>query len=471
MGDLMFYGRKEELAILEEKYKSNKPEFVVIYGRRRVGKTELLNKFSEDKRRIFYTSKECTDIEQKDLFIKEISKSYTISKYLSKLNSWGEIFSEIGNIVSKEKILLIIDEFPYMAKASKSLMSFLQEEWDHNLSKKNIYLILCGSSMSFMEEQVLGAKNPLYGRATSIYKVEELNLYEVKKAFKKFSFIDIIKTYGVLGGVPYYINQIDENISFDENIVNNIINKNKILYNEVENLLRQEFREPAVYYSIIEAVAMGATKLNDIYNRTFIEKGKLSTYLIRLIELNIVKREYSIDTKTKSKSKKSRGLYKLDNNYFKFYFRYIYPYISEIEKGQHPEVFESIIKNSLNHYLGDVFEDVCIEYLISKNKRKELPVKFLKIGRWWAKNEEIDIVAFLNNNYIFAECKWKNEKVSIDVLSELIRKSSLVVNQDGINKYYYIFSKSGFKDNLIKEKNKRNDLVLVDIKELELTSP
>ncbi len=211
---------------------------------------------------------------------------------------------------------------------------------------------------------------------------------------------------------------------------------------------------------------MGETKTNGIYNRTLIDKGKLSTYLKRLMDLNIVKREFSIDTKARNKAKASMGLYKLDNNYFKFYFRYIYPYISEIEKGEHSEGYESVVENSLNHYLGHIFEDICIEYVIIKNKRRELPVRFLKIGRWWNKNEEIDIVAYLNSDYIFAECKWRNEKAGSEVLSELEKRTEYVVNKDDFNKYYFIFSKSGFKENLINESKSRNDVILMDINKM-----
>lgn len=469
----MFYGRKEELNFLEDRYKTNKGEFIVLYGRRRIGKTELLREFSKNKPHFFYVCKESTDKEQLRLFSKKILKETPMGNYIDSFSSWEDSFEFLKDFQITERKLVIIDEFPYMVNNNRSIPSILQNIWDETLKDENIMLILCGSSMSFIEKEILSEKNPLYGRATGIYKLKEMDIYTSVHFFeeplnknRKLADEDKILRYAILGGVPHYLKQFDNRLSTEENIKKYILTKGSILYNEVEFLMKQELRETSVYYTIIEAIALGNTKLNDIYTKTQIGKAKISVYLKNLMNLNIIEREFPVTYSIKKRSNSQGGIYKLKNNYFKFYFRFVYPNISELEEADVAGVYDFMVAPFLNEYTSFVFEDVCIQYMRKLNKKKALPFRYSKIGRWWKKQVEIDILAMDQyGNGIFGECKWKNSKIARKDLEEL-KEKSISVETFFENKYYYLFSKSGFSDELLKLAEVDKSIKLIGLEDL-----
>lgn len=457
----MFIGREKELKFLEEKYNSKKAELIVLYGRRRVGKTETLKEFCKNKEHIFYSCKECTDEEQlKSISQIVLKKDIPASKYIQSFDNWEVLFKSILDLKTDKKKLLIIDEFPYIVKGNREIPSILQNLWDNILKNENVMIILCGSSMSFIEKEILAEKNPLYGRATGIYKMMQMDFYDAINFFPNYSFEDKIYAYSILGGIPHYLKEFDDNKTIKQNIEDNILTKGCILYNEVEFLLHQELRETTMYNTIIEAIALGNTKLNDIYLKTNIEKTKIVVYLKNLIELEIVEREFSIDDGVKEKANVQRGLYKLTDNYFKFWYAYVFPNLSTLEFGDTEGVYEIYIKESLNHFSSSTFEDICIQYLMKNNMKRKLPFIFEKIGRWWDSKNEIDILASDSNNIILGECKFKSSAVSISDFKRLKEKYN--TNK---NVFYYIFSKSGF-DNSFKDMQRKADLKLVELSDL-----
>ena len=273
----MFIGREQELTFLNESYNSNHAEMVVVYGRRRVGKTELITKFCEDKPNIFYAAKECSDGVQLQSFSKAIvSYAPEQFKFVDNFRDWEQAFSALTDIKTDKKLVVVIDEFPYMVRNNKSIPSILQNLWDHMLKNTNIMLILSGSSMSFIEDEILGYKNPLYGRTTGIYKLEPLPYTDAIKFFPNYSDEDKVIAYAILGGIPHYLQQFDPQKTVEENIKNTILRRGSILYNEVEFLLHEELREPSTYNTVIEAVALGNTEYNAILSKTLIEQRTLS---------------------------------------------------------------------------------------------------------------------------------------------------------------------------------------------------
>lgn len=462
----MFYGREGELDFLEEKYLEENGQLIVIYGRRRIGKTEILRQFCRGKGHIFYVCRESTDTEQIRLFSKKLLKHSPMKNYIQEFKDWEDAFGFVKELPIKEKKVLVIDEFPYMVQNNKSIPSILQNLWDEILRNENVMIILCGSSMSFMEKEILSEKNPLYGRTTGIYKVLELDFFTSTEFFREVSNEEKVNRYAILGGVPHYLKQFNHNLSTEENIKKNILRKGSVLYNEVEFLMKQELRETSTYYTIIEAIALGNTRLNDIYTKTLIDKSKINVYLKNLIDLNIIQKEYPITTKLKEKANAHSGIYKLKDNYFKFYFRFIFPNISELEEGDIDGVYEYMIKPHLNIYTSFVFEDVCIQYMRKKNKARKLPFRFSKIGRWWNKQIEVDLVAVdQNGNMILGECKWKDSKIGIKELNRL-KEKALFVNDKIENRYYYLFSKSGFSDGLIEIAKVDESVKLVGLREI-----
>lgn len=445
----MFVGREAELEYLNKKYNGTNAEMVVLYGRRRIGKTELIREFLKDKDFVFYAASEVDDYEQLKRFSKIIKDKMGLENIDVSFDSWDDLFKSIKKIKVKDKLVVAIDEFPYMVNGNKAIPSLIQNLWDHELKDLNVFFIFTGSSVGIMLDDILGSNNPLYGRITGSYKLDELSIWDLKSFFPDYSQEDIITTYSILGGVPQYLLCFDPGLSVEDNIKGNILEKGVFLYDEVQMLMKQELREATTYFTILEAIAMGNTKLNQIHQMTQIEKTKITTYLGRLIHMDLVEREHPVTEKLKKKVNVQSGLYQLKNNYFRFYFRYLFPSNSLLELKAVEGVYNNIIKNDLNVHVSQVFEKICIDYVMQRNIAGKLPVFAMNCGRWWHKQEEIDIVAFDSaNRYVFGECKWRNEKVSVKILEDLKAKINRNFSKAETAKIF-LFSKSGFDDRLI----------------------
>lgn len=287
----MFIGREAELQFLESQYRSTGGKLVVLYGRRRVGKTETLRQFCEGKPHVYYACQESPDRMQLRAFSQKLLKEkIQASAYIQEFDEWEKAFWAILELPYKDqKKLVVIDEFPYMCRNNPGIPSILQNLWDEVLKDSDVMIVLCGSAMSFTEKDLLAEKNPIYGRATDIYKMTEMGFYDAIRFFPDYSNEDKILAYSILGGVPHYLRQFDSNLSLTKNIKQNISMKGCTLYSEVDFLLKQELRETAVYNSIIEAVAMGNTRLNEISQKSLVEDtAKTGVYLKNLIELGII---------------------------------------------------------------------------------------------------------------------------------------------------------------------------------------
>jgi len=445
----MFIGRRNELAFLEEKYHAPGSQLVVLYGRRRVGKTETLRKFCEDKEHVFYSCTECTDEQQLRAFSSRIlARDIPAARYIKAFSDWEQALDSISELPGRGRKLLIIDEFPYMARNNPSIPSILQNLWDSRLKNENVMIILCGSAMSFIEKDVLAEKNPLYGRATGILKMNEMNFYEAIEFFPNYSHIDKITAYAVLGGIPHYLRQFDPGKSLEENIKRNILQRGSILYSEVEFLMRQELRETTVYNTIIQAVALGNTKLNDIFQKTQIDKNKLTVYLRNLIDLNLIRREFPVPDGIKEQANVQRGLYQITDNFFRFWYAFVFPYISELEAGDEDGIYAYAIRPMLGQYTSRIYEDICREYLRRLNRQNALPFRFTNIGRWWNKSTELDIMATDRdkNHFLLGECKFKNSAFDFSEMNAALRKFK--PGKETAQVYFIFFSKSGFTDDV-----------------------
>ena len=374
---------------------------------------------------------------------------------------------------------MVIDEFPYMCKMNTSIPSIIQNIWDGNLKDENVMLVLCGSAMSFIEKEILSEENPLYGRATGIYKMKEMGFYDAIKFFPNYSNNDKFLAYAILGGVPHYLRQFNPNISIEDNIKENILTKGCPLYTEVEFMLRQELRETSLYNSIIEAIALGNTKLNDISNKALINNtAKTSVYLKNLFELEIIEREFSIDDSFKKKANNNAGLYRLTDNFFKFWYAFVFRNYSELEMGDVDGVYKYAIEPYMNDQVSYIFENVCKEYIRRLNMSNQLPFRYTQMGRSWGKvktrNEqgklitkenEIDILAISNDKqqYLVGECKYKNAPFSYKEYIETTKKIN-VDNNELI--YYWLFSKNGFDKKVLDEVEGNDSVRLSDIDEI-----
>ena len=443
----MFAGREYELAKLNELYNSGKYECVIIYGRRRVGKTALILEFIKNKKAAYFMALEASERTNLENFSKSVIRVTIGSNENQPIYAnFKDAIDAIGNQAKNERIILAIDEFPYIAESAKGFSSILQERIDLLLTKTQIFIILCGSSMSFMENQVLGYQSPLYGRRTAQLKITPFNYMETSQFFSKYNIYDRALLYGVTGGIPQYISLMDEKKTVEQNIVDNFFNSSSYLFEEPGNLLKQELREPQKYNDIISAIATGSSRLNEIATKTAIETSTCSSYIQSLISLGIVKKEYPIFNDTPK-----RTIYRLADGMFRFWYRYTPRYISLIQEHAGDRVY-GYIKSDISTYMGEIFEDICKQYLWKENLADRLPFSFIDAGRWWGANpilkseQEIDIFAYDNDNAIFCECKWKNEKTDANILRKLIEKSNMFNFKA---KYFYLFSKSGYTNECI----------------------
>lgn len=477
----MFIGREAELKFLEERYNSDKGELVVLYGRRRVGKTETLKQFCKGKPHLFFSCRECTDkLQLKNFSEKLLKENIPASAYISEFADWDKAFRSITELpYGDKKKLVVIDEFPYMCKGNESIPSILQNLWDELLKDENVMLILCGSAMSFIEKELLAEKNPLYGRATGIYKMTEMGFYDAAKFFPNYSAKDKVIAYSILGGIPHYLNQFDSDKSLEENIKKNILSKGSALYSEVEFLLRQELRETSVYNSIIEAVALGNTKLNEISMKSLIDDtSKTSVYLKNLIELGIVEREFSVSESVKEKANTNKGLYRITDNFFRFWYAFVFTNISELEGGDADGVYRYSIEPQLHEFAAMPFEDICREYVRELQKVGELPFRYAKMGRWWGRttvrrgeqtelaDTEIDLLAVSkqSDKYLVGECKFKGKPFRYSEYLDTITKLS--DRKDKAEFWYYLFSESGFDEKIIEQARSDSRLVLCGLDEI-----
>lgn len=455
----MFIGREREVAALDRLYESNKFEFAVIYGRRRVGKTALINHFIDNKKAIYFMGVESNEKQNLENFSKSIIEYSSGIEAETSFLSFQAALEYVFKLAEKKRFILAIDEYPYVARSSKSLASTLQLLIDKYKDTSKLMLILCGSSMSYMEDEVLAYKSPLYGRRTAQMKIFPFSVDEACRYLKNYSDEDKALAYGIVGGTPQYLLQMDDRLSIEDNIKNTYLNPISFLYEEPTNLLKQEVREPAIYTAIITAIAVGASRMSDISNKVGEDSNICANYLKSLINLGIVKKETPYGEKTSRKS-----IYSIEDNMFRFWYRFVPNNNSVIMRGAADIVYRRI-EPQLSEYMGAVFEEICKQYLWKLLLDGNSPVEFSELGRWWGndpiekKQTEIDIMGEQDKQTaLFGECKWTNEKVDLGVLETLIKRSKLF---SYINVHLFLFSRSGFTKGCIDKANELGNVSLV----------
>ncbi len=455
----MFVGREKELQKLNDLYRSDRFEFAVIYGRRRVGKTTLINEFVKDKDTIYFTALETSAQDNLENLSQSIFSIEKEEQTAPVFKNFKDALNAIDEKAKEKRIVLVIDEFPYLAYSYSTISSLLQVQIDQRFKRSKLFLILCGSSMSFMENQVLGYKSPLYGRRTVQFKINPFDFYETCAYFHRFKQIEIAQIFGMTGGVPQYLEHIDENCSLEDNIKSNYLSSSAYFFEEPSNLLKQEVREPALYNAIITAIATGSSKNNEIATKVGMETGALATYLNNLISLGIVKKEHPINEPSVRKT-----IYSIEDHMFRFWYRFIPHNASLIQRGN-TEIAYQKIEGQISEFMGKVFEDICKQWLWRENTKGTLPVLFTEVGRWWGNNPEkrseaeIDLLALDGKeSAIFGECKWTNERVGAELIDKLVTLSNLFHFK---KKYYYLFAKTGFTKGCIEKAERMGNVTLI----------
>ena len=462
----VFIGREKELAELNDLYIQDKFQLFVLYGRRRVGKTTLLNEFCKGKNTIFYSAEQSNNKLNLEKFSRLVFSFYG-EENLEPFSSWGNALSYIDEKQKDKRLILVIDEFPYLVRKNKALLSEMQHLIDHKLKNGKLFIVLCGSYMGFMEKEVLGSKSPLFGRRTGQLHMKPFSYQTSMKFLDGFSDEDKLKLYGAFGGTPLYLQQIQLDNTFEENIKKAFLKVTSYLYEEPLLLLRQEVQEPGVYSAIIEAIAGGYTKSNEISTKIGEDSAKCLKYIKTLCELGILYKETPFGDKESSR----KTIYGISDFMFRFWYRYVFGNRTLVETGAQEAVWQKRIEPNYSSYMGLVFEKVCSDYLTAQNANGNLPFLFTSIGRWWGTNPkthkqvEIDLIANEGNDYLICECKWRNEKTDLSVLNEL-KENADIFNTKRNNTWFILFTKVGFTDAVLKEAQTDPNIILVDMSKI-----
>jgi AAA+ ATPase superfamily predicted ATPase len=428
-----FIDRNIELEALDKGFGSKKAGLAVIYGRRRVGKTELLLHFAKEKGHIFFQA----DRRGYNENISEFQRiaAGTLGSPLfgrARFDSWHEMFRELLPIMGNTR-LIVIDEYPYLIEEDAN--EEFQRIWDMLLSKSNVFLVLIGSSMSIMENRVLSHGAPLYGRRTMQLRVDRFPWHQLRGFFPSYSTRALIETYSILDGIPLYLQQFSGSRSVLENIGMNYLRKDSFLFEEAEFLLREEFREPRRYFAILSAIAAGKRAYGEIADETGMDKTLLSKYLSSLRELRMIGDDLPMfDDRTRLRR------YRLNDNYYRFWFRYILPNRQLVDVGRSTEVLD-IVRESFDEYISTTFEDVVKETLLGQGPWTE-------VGAWWDRKgeNEIDVIARdgRSRKVLFAEVKWRSRAVGWKTVQGLIEKSELPKVDVKSKREFLVVSRSGF---------------------------
>ena len=466
---MKFVGRDREIKKLHTLYQDEGFQFVVIYGRRRVGKTMLINEFLKGKRSAYYMAVEGTAKENLTGISKALLTEGASDFYMPEFSDFESLLLYIDHLCKnsdgQERLVIAIDEFPYLAASYPAISSMLQSHIDQCWKNSNLFLILCGSSMSFMEEQVLGYKSPLYGRRTAQFKLHPFSYFEAKEMLSEFSTEEQAVLYGVTGGIPEYLSRIRSNQSMDDNIKELFFDESGRLFDEPGNLLKQELQDPSSYHSIITAIAGGASRLNEIATKTGLASSGCSAQIQSLITLGIIKKETPLTEGIKSR----KTLYQLEDFMFLFWYRFVRPNLSGIMRGIRETIYEVSVKPQISHFMGYIFEEICKQYLYLPQIYMTLPFPAGEFARWWGNNpkkkrqEEIDLMAENGLEAIFGECKWRNELADVDILETLQERSGLFHYQ---KQSYMIFSKTGFTEKLKLREQEEENVRLISFEDM-----
>jgi AAA+ ATPase superfamily predicted ATPase len=461
----MFINRKAELESLSRMYGSGRAELFVLYGRRRVGKTELLRAFCEDKPHLFFIATLSADGEQLSTFSQQIwSFTHPESMPGFSFPSWEEAFRALANLPGRP--IIVMDEFTYLISGNKAIPSILQKIWDERLKNCQVMLVLCGSYIGMMETEVLGYQAPLYGRRTHSTLLNPLDLSSAALFFPKYSAAQKFLSWAVLGGMPYYLRTFTDQQDIFANIRQHILDAQSAeLFNEPRLLLMEELREPRNYFSILRAIAQGNTRLNEIAQVSGVGAvNTISRYLDLLQQMHIITRRVPATEFQPEKSK--RGSYQIDDHFLRFWFRYVHPNQSSLDLGLTDAILDQRVRPDLEHFAAAAFEEASREHLAWLARQGKIPFLPERIGGWWEQNVEIDVLAIsrTEKQALVAECKWSIHPLGVNILDDLKQKAqSLLVTGQILQMHYALFSRSGFTPALeIRSKDEGVSLYTVD---------
>ena len=440
----MFIDRERELAFLERAWASDRAELLVVYGRRRVGKTALLRTFCAERSQTFWVASLSSEALLRQSFTQAIWATTHPERPEPGFTyaTWPRAFEALADLAMTQRHVVVLDEFPYLVHAEGSVPSVLQQVWDERLQHTRLLLILCGSHIGMMEQEVLLYRAPLYGRRTGQIRLRPLPLRAATAFFPRYTPVEQIEAYAVLGGIPAYLGQFDDRVPLLTNIEHHIVAMDSYLYLEPQFLLREELREPHNYFAILQAIAQGRTRLNEIAQATGLGRQPVSRYLAVLQELQVIERRVPVTEAQPEKSRK--GLYRLRDPFLRFWFRFVFAQVSLLERGHTAPVLAQVAAE-LPGFIGPLFEELCQEWVLEQGSTALWPFLPTRVGAWWGRDAEIDLMALGEQGVLFGECKWTTRPVGTNILDDLKRKAYPLLQDGGWRTVVYLLcSRAGF---------------------------
>ena len=442
----MFINREEELAGLETHCRSGKAELFILYGRRRVGKTELLRVFCQGKPHIFFIATTASREAQLARFTGQVLTFQDIPAAGLIFPSWDNAFERLAQLPGRP--VVVLDEFTYLVGGDPAIPSILQKAWDTVLRHSQVFLVLCGSYVGMMEREVMGYRSPLYGRRTGSWMLDPLSLTAAAQFVPAYDPVQVIETWAILGGIPFYLETFDDRLSVLENVRRQILHPRSLLHDEPRLLLMEELREPRNYFSILQAIAHGRTRRNEIAQAAHLPPASVGKYLHVLRGLRIVERRMPVTETRPDKSR--RGIYRIADPFLRFWFRFVHPFKDRLELGWLDAVVNEEVRPNLDSFVAEPFEEAAHWYIAGQSQRGALPFSLSRLGRWWSPQGEIDLVGWneRTRDLVVGECKWTERPVGVNILDELRGKVSLLPGGPWNRVMYVLFSKRGFTEAL-----------------------
>jgi AAA+ ATPase superfamily predicted ATPase len=463
----MFINRKIERDQLSDLYRSERAELFVLYGRRRVGKTELLRAFCAGKAHIFFIATLSADSEQLATLSQQIwgfNHSETPEGF--SFPSWEAAFRALADLPGRP--VVVLDEFTYLISGNKAIPSILQKAWDERLKNTRVMLILCGSYIGMMETEILGYQAPLYGRRTGSTLLQPLSLPSSAQFYPKYSPEEQFLAWAVVGGMPYYLTTFSDQQPLLANIRQHILDaRTGSLYSEPRLLLMEELREPRNYFSLLRAIAQGNTKLNEIVQASGVGSAPtVARYLDILQQMRLITRRVPATESQPEKSK--RGIYQIDDHFLRFWFRYVHPNQGSLDLGLADSVQAQRVQPDLDHFAATAFEEAARAFVAARARAGKWSFLPERIGSWWSREAELDILALhqTGKKALVGECKWSVNLVGTNILEDLKRRAGVMAQENGIeNIQYVLFSRKGFT-NALKEQAAREEVGLFTVEDL-----
>lgn len=458
----MFIGRKKELEKLEKEWRTGGFGMPVIYGRRRVGKTAILEQFARGKDALFFTP--VKDRENNEFELRELAHNHGIE---TSGESIAQILEDIFKAANAGRILFIIDEYPYLEESNPGTSSMLQRLIDKNSDQSRLFLVLCGSSMSFMKNQVLGYESPIFGRRTSQFLIETFTLFESLEMLPDISLANACEFYGLVDGTPAYLSKLNCDVNLRENLLSAFLDPACYLFEEAGGLLQQELKNPRLYNSLLNIVGSKTLRIQQISDKLAnldVDKIESKIMVEKLNDIGILK-------KVSSWGEPKKTAWQIDDCYFRFWHTFM-PKVGQAVRNNQAIPAADFIEKHFSEYMGSVFEKICAQWLAKESALMNLPVNATNFGKWWGtdntakKQAEVDIVASdFDGNMIFGECKWQKEPMEADQIDKLIYRASIIKKPENCKCIFYLFSKSGFSPAAIKKASEMEACELIDLME------